>query len=121
MACLVPFLGGDTLESLPYMIATAFQVLPSTVHHDLINTLCYFVIPFTIRKFIHIYHYVFFISIIKSNDNKNCNNFFFGFLARNKCMNNAALSVAGILLLVFQNTFDTGNIKYKLNINILYY
>ncbi|CAH1714206.1 unnamed protein product [Aphis gossypii] len=75
VACLVPFLGGDTLESLPYMIATAFQVLPSSVHHDLINTLCYFVIPFTIP--------------------------------RNKCMNNAALSVAGILLLVFQNTFDT--------------
>ncbi|VVC24664.1 Hypothetical protein CINCED_3A004663 [Cinara cedri] len=75
VACLVPFLGGDTLESLPYMIATAFQVLPSSVHHDLINTLCYFVIPFTIP--------------------------------RNKCINNAALSVAGILLLVFQNTFDT--------------
>jgi hypothetical protein len=29
------------------------------------------------------------------------------FLAINKCTNNAALSVAGILLLVFQNTFDT--------------
>lgn len=53
VACLVPFLGGDTLESLPYMIATAFQVLPSSVHHDLINTLCYFVIPFTIRKYIN--------------------------------------------------------------------
>lgn len=34
----------------------------------------------------------------------------FWVLARNKCINNAALSVAGILLLVFQNTFDTGNI-----------
>lgn len=101
MACLVPFLGGDTLENLPYMIATAFQVLPSSVHHDLINTLCYFVIPFTIRKFINIYYYCF-CFIYKYND---C---ILIFLARNKCVNNAALSVAGILLLVFQNTFDTG-------------
>jgi len=61
VACLVPFLGGDTLESLPYMIATAFQVLPSSVHHDLINTLCYFVIPFTIRKFTSIYQYKYFL------------------------------------------------------------
>lgn len=40
--------------------------------------------------------------------------YLFCFLARNKCINNAALSVAGILLLVFQNTFDTGKIKYQL-------
>jgi len=33
-------------------------------------------------------------------------------------MNNAALSVAGILLLIFQNTFDTGNIiKNQINLN----
>ncbi|KAI5736841.1 hypothetical protein M8J76_007669 [Diaphorina citri] len=50
LGCLMPFLEGEQLEGLPYLTASLLSVLPEYLHQDVINTLCFYIIPFTITR-----------------------------------------------------------------------
>lgn len=46
--CILPFLDKDLIDNLPYLCASAISVLPSALHQDIVNSLCYYILPFTI-------------------------------------------------------------------------
>lgn len=50
LGCLLPFLDHDLIDNLPYLTASTIAVLPPSLHQDIINTLCYYILPFTISK-----------------------------------------------------------------------
>lgn len=50
MGCILPFLDRDLIENLPYLCASLFSVLPPSLHQDIINYLCYYILPFTITR-----------------------------------------------------------------------
>lgn len=50
MGCILPFLDRDLIDNLPYLCASLFSVLPSPLHQDIINYLCYYILPFTITR-----------------------------------------------------------------------
>ncbi|ERL94236.1 hypothetical protein D910_11517, partial [Dendroctonus ponderosae] len=50
LGCLLPFMEHDLIDNLPYIIASTTAVLPSSLHQDIINTLCYYILPFTITR-----------------------------------------------------------------------
>lgn len=50
MGCILLFLDRDLIENLPYLCASLFSVLPSSLYQDIINYLCYFILPFTITR-----------------------------------------------------------------------
>lgn len=54
LGCILPFLDKDLIDNLPYLAASSISVLPYSLHQDIINYLCYYILPFTISKyFIH--------------------------------------------------------------------
>ena len=53
LGCLLPFLDNDMIGTLPYMTASLIAVLPNTLHQEIVNTLCFYVLPFTISKLLH--------------------------------------------------------------------
>ncbi|XP_066259891.1 protein unc-79 homolog [Euwallacea similis] len=53
LGCLLPFLDHDLIDNLPYLTASTIAVLPSSLHQDIINTLCYYILPFTITRHDH--------------------------------------------------------------------
>ncbi|XP_071438717.1 protein unc-79 homolog [Hetaerina americana] len=50
LGCLLPFLGHDLIDSLPCLVASSMAVLPTTLHQTIVNTLCFYVLPFTIAR-----------------------------------------------------------------------
>ncbi|KAL1492637.1 hypothetical protein ABEB36_010867 [Hypothenemus hampei] len=47
---MLPFLDSDLIDNLPYLTASSIAVLPPSLHQDIINTLCYYILPFTIAR-----------------------------------------------------------------------
>lgn len=50
LGCILPFLDKDLIDNIPYLVASAISVLPSSLHQDIINSLCFFILPFTITR-----------------------------------------------------------------------
>jgi hypothetical protein len=50
LGCILPFLDKDLIDNLPYLTASTISVLPPPLHQDIINCLCYYVLPFTITR-----------------------------------------------------------------------
>ncbi|XP_058465419.1 protein unc-79 homolog isoform X4 [Malaya genurostris] len=73
LGCILPFLDKDLIDNLPYLAASSMSVLPSSLHQDIINYLCYYILPFTITR--------------QSNDDQECH---------------ACQSVSAVIMLVFQ-------------------
>ncbi|XP_017778696.1 PREDICTED: protein unc-79 homolog [Nicrophorus vespilloides] len=48
--CLLPFLEHDLIDNLPYLTASSIAVLPSALHQDIVNSLCFYILPFTITR-----------------------------------------------------------------------
>lgn len=51
LGCILPFLDRDLIDNLPYLTASSISVLPPSLHQDIINYLCYYILPFTISKY----------------------------------------------------------------------
>lgn len=50
LGCILPFLERDLIDNLPYLTASCISVLPPSMHQEIINTLCYYILPFTISE-----------------------------------------------------------------------
>nr|AYV89233.1 unc-79-like protein [Tetranychus evansi] len=50
LSCLVPFLEHEYMDTLPYIVASSMAILPSALHKDLLDMLCYNLLPFTIMN-----------------------------------------------------------------------
>ncbi|XP_072402043.1 protein unc-79 homolog isoform X3 [Diabrotica undecimpunctata] len=50
LGCLLPFLEHDLIDNLPYLAASSISVLPHHLHQEIINTLCFYILPFTITR-----------------------------------------------------------------------
>ncbi|XP_053969857.1 protein unc-79 homolog isoform X7 [Anastrepha ludens] len=50
LCCLLPFLDKDLIDNLPYLVSSTMSVLPTALHQDIINALCYYILPFTITR-----------------------------------------------------------------------
>ena len=50
MGCILPFLDRDLIDNLPYLCASLFSVVPPPIHQEIINYLCYYILPFTITR-----------------------------------------------------------------------
>jgi protein unc-79 len=48
LGCLLSFLDAETIDSLPYLVASSMAVLPDSLHQEIVNTLCFYILPFTI-------------------------------------------------------------------------
>lgn len=46
----MPFLDKDLIDNIPYLTASCISVLPATLHQDIINALCFYIMPFTITR-----------------------------------------------------------------------
>ncbi|XP_045481676.1 protein unc-79 homolog isoform X1 [Harmonia axyridis] len=56
LGCLLPFLESDLIDNLPHLAASAMVFLPPSVHQDIINSLCFYILPFTIARHNNSYH-----------------------------------------------------------------
>lgn len=50
MACLVPFLEHEYMDTLGYIVASALANFPASLHKDIVNLLCNHLLPVTISK-----------------------------------------------------------------------
>lgn len=50
LCCILPFLDKDLIDNLPYLTSSTISVLAPGLHQDIVNALCYYVLPFTISK-----------------------------------------------------------------------
>lgn len=50
LGCLLPFLEYDMIDNLPYLVAYCVAVFPPDLHQEILNLLCYYILPFTISK-----------------------------------------------------------------------
>ncbi|XP_051155653.1 protein unc-79 homolog [Leptopilina boulardi] len=50
LACLLPFLENDLIDNVPYLTASAVAVFPVELHQEIINYLCYYILPFTLTR-----------------------------------------------------------------------
>ena len=48
LSCLIPFLEHDHLDTLPFLISSSIAVLPTSLHKDLLDLLCYNLLPITV-------------------------------------------------------------------------
>ena len=49
LCALVPFLERELIDTLPYMCCTLLPVFPASLSQDIVNVVCWHLIPFTIR------------------------------------------------------------------------
>ncbi|GFV14035.1 protein unc-79 homolog [Trichonephila clavipes] len=49
LACLVPFLEHELMDTLPYLVASTMTIFPCSLHKDIIDMLCNHLLPFTFR------------------------------------------------------------------------
>ncbi|XP_054270817.1 protein unc-79 homolog isoform X2 [Macrosteles quadrilineatus] len=50
LGCILPFLEHDMIDTLPYLTASSMSALPASLHQDIVNSLCYYILPFTITR-----------------------------------------------------------------------
>ncbi|XP_034177759.2 UNC-79 domain-containing protein [Osmia lignaria lignaria] len=50
LACILPFLDHDLIDNVPYLTASSISVLPMDLHQDIVNYLCFYILPFTIAR-----------------------------------------------------------------------
>ncbi|XP_011183942.2 protein unc-79 homolog isoform X5 [Zeugodacus cucurbitae] len=50
LCCILPFLDKDLIDNLPYLVSSTMSVLPPALHQDIVNALCYYILPFTITR-----------------------------------------------------------------------
>ena len=50
LACLFPFLDHDLIDNVSYLTASAISVLPVELHQDIVNYLCFYILPFTMSE-----------------------------------------------------------------------
>ncbi|XP_035227755.1 protein unc-79 homolog isoform X3 [Stegodyphus dumicola] len=50
LACLVPFLEHELMDTLPYLVASTMTLFPCSLHKDIIDVLCNHLLPFTFRE-----------------------------------------------------------------------
>ncbi|XP_028035618.1 protein unc-79 homolog isoform X2 [Bombyx mandarina] len=50
LGCLLPFLEYDMIDNLPYLVAYCVAVFPVALHQEILNLLCYYILPFTITR-----------------------------------------------------------------------
>ncbi|XP_032588407.1 protein unc-79 homolog isoform X6 [Drosophila mojavensis] len=50
LCCILPFLDKDLIDNLPYLVSSTISVLPPALHQDIVNALCYYILPFTITR-----------------------------------------------------------------------
>lgn len=50
IGCLLPFLEAEMIDTLPYLVASSMAVLPSSLHHEIVNLLCFYILPFTVTR-----------------------------------------------------------------------
>lgn len=50
LGCILPFLDKDLIDNIPYLVASSISVLPSSLHQEIINSLCFYILPFTITR-----------------------------------------------------------------------
>ncbi|XP_068085270.1 protein unc-79 homolog [Anabrus simplex] len=50
LGCLLSFLEQDMIDSLPYLTASTMAVLPNSLYQDVVNSLCFYILPFTITR-----------------------------------------------------------------------
>ncbi|XP_055716676.1 protein unc-79 homolog isoform X6 [Phlebotomus papatasi] len=80
LGCILPFLDRDLIDNLPYLTASCISVLPPSLHQDIINSLCFYILPFTITR--------------QSVEDQECQ---------------ACQSVSAVIMLVFQYSSNPGH------------
>ncbi|XP_073986418.1 UNC-79 domain-containing protein isoform X3 [Rhodnius prolixus] len=50
LGCLMPFLDSDMIDTLPYLTASTMSVLPSSLHQEIVHSLYFYILPFTITR-----------------------------------------------------------------------
>ncbi|XP_065352317.1 protein unc-79 homolog isoform X2 [Cloeon dipterum] len=50
LGCLLSFLDAETIDTLPYLVASSMAVLPDSLHQEIVNCLCFYILPFTITR-----------------------------------------------------------------------
>lgn len=50
LASLLPFLDHDLIDNVSYLTASSISVLPVELHQDIVNNLCFYILPFTISR-----------------------------------------------------------------------
>nr|CAD7392026.1 unnamed protein product [Timema cristinae] len=50
MVCLLPFLENDMIDALPYLVASTMSVLPESLHQEIVHSLCFYILSFTITR-----------------------------------------------------------------------
>ncbi|CAG7837387.1 unnamed protein product [Allacma fusca] len=48
IACLLPFLEHEFIDTLPYIVASSLGTFPCSLHQDIIDLLCHYLLPFTL-------------------------------------------------------------------------
>lgn len=97
LGCLLPFLEHDLIDNLPYLTASSIAVLPQSLHQDIVNSLCFYILPFTIGEY-----------LIKFKGKRSFGNFCFlgRYSEREHEMNQ---SVSAVLMMVFQYSTNTAH------------
>lgn len=109
LACLLPFLDHDLIDNVPYLTASSISVLPVELHQDIVNYLCFYILPFTISEPFVLCIYIIFIHIA-------CVRRRFFLIAARKTEdggeNAASQSIAAVIMMIFQYSSNPG-IKSK--------
>ncbi|XP_067119858.1 protein unc-79 homolog isoform X2 [Centruroides vittatus] len=84
LVCLVPFLEHEYMDTLPYIVASCMALFPSSLHRDIVNTLCNHLFWFTFKE---------------SSDTEN--------------QNYTYMSTSAILMMVFQYS-ESSSLRYQL-------
>lgn len=84
LGCILPFLDKDLIDNIPYLAASSISVLPSVLHQDIINSMCFYILPFTITR----------QSMYEDQECHSCQ------------------SVSAVIMLVFQYSDNPGRIIY---------
>lgn len=50
LGCLMPFLDSDMIDTLPYLTASTMAVLPNILHQEIVHSLYFYILPFTISE-----------------------------------------------------------------------
>ncbi|KYN09887.1 Protein unc-79 like protein [Trachymyrmex cornetzi] len=50
LACMLLFLDHDLIDNLSYLTASTISVLPVELHEEIVNYLCFYILPFTITR-----------------------------------------------------------------------
>lgn len=81
LGCILPFLDKDLIDNIPYLTASSISVLQPNLHQDIINSLCFYILPFTITR----------QSVYEDQECHSCQ------------------SVSAVIMLVFQYSSNPGN------------